>query len=62
MSEFLVKLIDDISLNSRTFPVLLFGEYAYKFGLTKRIRDINSRAELYKKVCKAMIQERRAVI
>jgi hypothetical protein len=36
----MVKLIDDVTKNSVSLPVLLFGEYAYKLGMNKSLRDI----------------------
>lgn len=56
--EFMVKMINDAALVSISPIILLFGKFAFKYGITKHIRNVKKSIAIFQAIAEEMIQKR----
>ena len=62
LATFVVKLISNIGNTAGTWPVILLGDYAYKYPLTKSLKRNKEDSQLYNKICHNIINQRKKSI
>lgn len=62
LATFVVKLLSNIGNAAGSWPVILLGDHAYKYPLTKQLKKNKEDSEIYNKICQEVLAERKKSI